>query len=103
MKIDRKLRHRIQYPFKRVQVLHKWREPAHASVLSFCLLPHIGGDVGVVASTFGMKPGYRQEQAKNNQILRILYRNTTDSLSVSPKKNELPTKNPYILLIFAHI
>ena len=29
--------------------------------------------------------------------------NITDSLSVSPKKNKLPTKNPYILLIFAHI
>ena len=43
------------------------------------------------------------EQAKNNYTLRVLYRNTTDSLSVSPKKNELPTKNPYILLIFAHI
>ena len=73
MKIDRKLRHRIQYPFKRVQVLHKWREPAQASVLSFCLLPHIGGDVGVVASTFGMKPGYRLEHVKNNLPLRVLH------------------------------
>ena len=43
------------------------------------------------------------EQAKNNRTLRVLYRNTTDSLSVIPKKNKLPTKNPYILLIFAHI
>ena len=43
------------------------------------------------------------EQVKNNRTLRVLYRNTTDSLSVSPKKIELPTKNPYILLIFAHI
>jgi hypothetical protein len=26
-----------------------------------------------------------------------LYGNTTDSLSVSPKKNELPTKNPNMI------
>ena len=37
------------------------------------------------------------EQAKNNRTLRVLRRNTTDSLSVSPKKNELPTKNPYMI------
>jgi hypothetical protein len=43
------------------------------------------------------------KQTKNNRTLRVLRRYTTDSLSVSPKKNELPTKNPYILLIFAHI
>jgi hypothetical protein len=28
---------------------------------------------------------------------RSLYGNTTDSLSASPKKNELPTKNPNMI------